>query len=233
MINAILIGILGSAHCLGMCGPLILSMPFYKQASNFEALSYQISYHSGRILTYSFLGTIMGFFGESLRLFFIQQWVSIIMGISILLIYFVPVLIKRSNKLSYWWNKNFVTKIRSKLIPPSHQKMTLSSSFSFGFINGLLPCGLVYIALLSSIAQPTIAHSMLFMILFGLGTGPALIILASTKNSIPEKFQQLIRPITPYFIALIACLLIVRGLGLGIPYISPANNAECCHISNE
>ena len=115
-------------------------------------------------------------------------------------------------------------------------KKNNSSLFSIGLLNGLLPCGLVYMAAAGAVATGNIISSIFFMAFFGLGTLPVMWSVAFFGNFISINIRQSIRKAYPYMMMLMACLLILRGLGLGIPYVSPevAQQKEkvvsgCCH----
>ncbi len=229
MIAALALGIFGSLHCLGMCGPLILSLPYNRASKKTEIIQHQVAYHSGRLLIYFTLGLMTGIAGETLRLFLMQQRISIISGVVILLIYFLPKLFSNSNRLFTIPKLTpIITKLRSFILDDTH-KINNGQYFGLGMINGILPCGLVYIALVSAIAQASPFHSALFMLLFGLGTGPALILLSNSRSLLAPKTYQKLAKLTPVLVILVSSLLILRGSGLDIPFISPISNESCCH----
>ncbi len=227
---AFTMGLLGSFHCVGMCGPLALSLPINNDRPS-ARFSGVLLYNTGRILTYSIFGLIFGLIGKSAAFFGFQQWLSIILGL--LIIYFV-VLPKR---FSIFNNKSFVLpffeKIRSSLGELFFRK-NYSSLFFIGILNGLLPCGLVYMAAAGAVATGEVPGSILFMAFFGLGTLPMMWSIAFFGNYVSISIRQKIRRAYPYLVTFMACLLILRGLGLGIPYLSPemkkekANMIECC-----
>lgn len=231
ILAALAFGFLGSLHCVGMCGPLVLSMPFDVQRKG--SVSRILSYHSGRILTYSFLGLIAGMLGDALRFFFVQQWISIAAGVLLLTFYFLPQIINRFTTPSFSkiWNQKVVNKMKQLLLGNKEQA-TSTRLFSLGLINGLLPCGLVYMALLGAISQPSILYSVLFMMIFGLGTSPALSSIIISKKWLLKNGRSFYTKFAPVFIVAISVLLILRGLGLGIPFISPAGEMPACHSAS-
>ncbi|MEZ5008776.1 MAG: sulfite exporter TauE/SafE family protein [Chitinophagales bacterium] len=232
MLAALLIGFLGSMHCVGMCGPLVLSMPFNIRSKG--GVTRLLSYHVGKLSTYMMLGLITGIIGDALRFFFVQQWISIVSGIVLLVMYFLPRMIDRfaTPNFSEVWNRNVVMRMK-KLLQPSAEQSTATRFFSLGMINGLLPCGLVYMALLGAISQPTILQSVLFMGIFGIGTSPALTGIIVANKWILGKWRSNFSKLAPALVIVISALLIVRGLGLGIPYISPAGEMPACHHHSE
>lgn len=217
ILAAFTIGLLGSFHCVGMCGPLALSLPLNGN-SFFSKFSGSLLYNSGRIITYSLFGLLFGIIGKSVALFGFQQWLSIILGV--LIIFFI-ILPKRAASFS---NNKFVLdyfgSIRSSLGRLFSQK-NYSSLFFIGLLNGLLPCGLVYMAAAGAIATGDIINSILFMAFFGLGTLPMMWGIAFFGNYVSVSLRRTIRKAYPYMMMLMACLLILRGMGLGIPYVSP------------
>jgi uncharacterized protein len=217
VVTAFLLGVLGSFHCIGMCGPIALVLPLSKN-SRIEKFVGAILYNMGRIITYACFGLLFGSIGKSVAFFGYQQWLSILVGVAIFIVLFLP------KKYSGFTQSNAVTKwlytIRSwlqKLLT----KKSYNSLFLIGLLNGLLPCGLVYMAAAAAIASANLANSILFMIFFGLGTLPAMWSVAFFGNYVSINFRQKIKKIYPFIMATMACLFILRGMGMGIPYLSP------------
>jgi sulfite exporter TauE/SafE len=216
-ITPITIGLVGSMHCVGMCGPIALALPLGSR-SGIERSFAILIYNIGRILTYAFLGTLFGVLGKSFYLAGIQRQLSVFLGLMILFGLFLPRLISQKSKLSAWWYKLFgkLYQEMSSLL----KKSSLASIFTLGVINGFLPCGLVYLALAGALAQSEIYDGSLFMVLFGLGTAPAMFAIGWASKYISLAFRNRIKRISPYLIAFFGMLLILRGLNLGI-YMSP------------
>ncbi len=230
IVAAFMMGMLGSFHCVGMCGPIALSLPLNNDSVRAK-FSGALFYNSGRIVTYIVYGFIFGIVGRSFGFFGYQQWLSIFLG---LLIIFFIILPKRISSFS---NKNFITEFFGKVrgaLARLFVKKNFSSLFSIGLLNGLLPCGLVYMAAAVAIATGDVLNSMIFMAFFGLGTLPMMWSIAFFGNYVNINLRQKIRKAYPYMMILLACLLILRGMGLGIPYVSPkiivqkTNTIECC-----
>ncbi|MEP7237533.1 MAG: sulfite exporter TauE/SafE family protein [Ferruginibacter sp.] len=228
---AFMIGMVGSFHCVGMCGPLALALPLSNN-SFIAKFSGAFIYNAGRIVTYSVFGLIFGLIGQTASLFGFQQWLSIVTGALILLFIVIPKKYKFSNSASKYTNA-FFAKLRLELGRLFTQKNN-ASLFVIGLLNGLLPCGLVYMAVAGAIAAGDIGRSILFMAAFGLGTLPVMWSIAFFGNYVGVSLRQKIRRVYPYMMTLMACLLILRGMGLGIPYISPqvkvkkVITVECC-----
>ncbi len=220
---AFMIGIVGSFHCVGMCGPLALALPLSNN-SFFAKFSGAFIYNAGRIVTYSVFGLVFGLIGQTAAVFGFQQWLSIGTGALILLFIIIPKKYKIQHSTSKFSN-SFFAKLRLELGRLFTQK-NHSSLFVIGLLNGLLPCGLVYMAVAGAIAAGDIGSSVLFMAAFGLGTLPIMWSVAFFGNYAGVSLRQKIRKVFPYLMAFMACLLILRGMGLGIPYVSPKMNTE-------
>ena len=233
---AFMIGIVGSFHCVGMCGPLALALPLSNNSFTSKFFGALI-YNAGRIVTYSFFGLIFGLIGQTAAIFNFQQWLSIAVGIVILFFIIMPKKYKMQSAAS-GYTTTFFTGIRMQLGKLFTQKNN-ASLFVIGLLNGLLPCGLVYMAVAGAIAAGDVWKSALFMAAFGLGTLPIMWSIAFFGNYVGVSFRQKIRRAYPYMMTLMACLLILRGMGLGIPYVSPKMNAAktevhgCCAKPDE
>lgn len=216
--TAFIFGLLGSFHCVGMCGPIAFLLPV-DRTNNFKKLGQIFLYHFGRVLAYSILGLVFGLLGKSLNLFGFQQQLSIIIGALMLLVIFLPQ--KTFNK--YNFSKpvfKIISKVKSAL-GNELKKKTPDTFLTIGFLNGFLPCGLVYMAVFGAIASGNALQGSLYMALFGLGTIPLMTSAIYLGNFLNGQVRQRIRRAIPVFVVIIGCLFIVRGLGLGIPYISP------------
>lgn len=225
---AFVMGAIGSFHCIGMCGPLALALPL-KDDSLFPKFTGALLYNSGRIVTYSLLGIVIGSIGQGLSFFGFQQWLSITAGFLTLLLVilpeFFPALFKTTNMAGA-----FFVRLR-QTFGRLFFKKNQSALFVIGLLNGLLPCGLVYLAMAGATATGNIPGAALFMAAFGAGTLPAMWSIAFWGNFISINIRQRIRKVYPYLTMLMAFLLILRGMGLGIPYISPLKNNETKKIS--
>ena len=223
-------GFMGSMHCIGMCGPLVMSI-HKSGGANKPNPFYQLAYHIGKILSYVALGILFGALGQTFNLFLSQQKLSIAVGISFIL-FFIFSQVKSTSLSSSFTSKILpVTRFFTQLVEgKSMLKMILT-----GIGNGFLPCGFVYAAAAASIATGQILDSTLFMIGFGIGTIPALTSVIYFFRLLSEKAKLFFNSIYTYLLVIIGVLLILRGLNLGIPYISPAYHIEkeevqgCCH----
>jgi len=216
--TALIFGLLGSFHCVGMCGPIAFLLPV-DRTNNFKKVGQIFLYHFGRILAYSIIGLVFGLVGKSLNLFGFQQQLSILIGALMLVVVLIPQ--QEFNK--YNFSKPIfkaVSRVKSAL-GKELKKKTPDTFLTIGFLNGFLPCGLVYMAVFGAIASGNALQGSLYMAVFGLGTIPLMTSAIYLGNFLNVQVRQRIRRAIPVFVVIIGCLFIVRGLGLGIPYISP------------
>ncbi len=214
-ITAFVLGGLGSVHCIGMCGSLAFSLPVVSDSHASRFVS-TLLYNLGRVTTYAFLGAVFGIIGGTFALFGYQQWLSIILGIVIIIFIILPKndFAKRNVVMI------FFEKIRATL-GNLFIKKKYHSLFFIGLLNGLLPCGMVYLAIAGAISTASVFTSSLFMAAFGLGTLPVMWCIAFFGGYINLSMRKGIKKLYPYFMFFMAVLLILRGLGLNIHYISP------------
>ncbi|MFI5187258.1 MAG: sulfite exporter TauE/SafE family protein [Chitinophagales bacterium] len=230
IIAGLTLGLIGSLHCVGMCGPLSLALPIqylYKGQRIVAIIFYQI----GRVITYSTLGLIFGLAGRRVYLAGFQQWFSIGMGILILFL-LVQYWLFRKRVQPGLFNK-FYLAIQKLMIKILKTRGMIPFLF-FGIANGFLPCGMVYIALAGALVTTEVQHSILFMAMFGMGTMPAMFAVIFFGRFFSLRVRNSFRKIVPVFISAMAVILILRGMNLGIPFISPVlqsapATAVSCH----
>jgi sulfite exporter TauE/SafE len=230
IITGFMLGMVSSFHCIGMCGPLALSLPV-QHLSHTKRTAMLLTYHSGRIFIYSLLGLLFGLAGRRIYMAGLQQWLSIILGglmLFSLIHYFIyrnalqPAFLRRAYGsiqqyfMKYWKSPSFL------------------SFLMLGIANGLLPCGMVYLAIAGALSLSNVSYSVVFMAVFGAGTIPMLIALSFLGFFVNVSMRNSIKRLTPIMIGLMAVLLILRGLNLGIPFISPVmagapGHAVECH----
>ena len=217
--SALIFGLLGSFHCIGMCGPIAFMLPV-DRTSSFKKVTQIAIYHFGRLLAYSIIGLIFGLAGKGLYIFGLQQQLSIIIGSLIILIVLIPY--KTFNK--YNFSKplyKIISKVKSAL-GKALKKKTADTFLTIGFLNGFLPCGLVYMAVFGALASRNALQGSLYMFLFGLGTIPLMTTAIYLGRFLNSTIKQRIQKAIPVFVIFIGVLFIIRGLGLGIPYLSPS-----------
>ncbi len=218
LISAILLGLMGSFHCVGMCGPIAFMLPV-DRTNNLKKFGQIFIYHLGRLLAYGIIGLVFGILGKGLYLFGIQQKLSIIIGIAMVVIVMIPY--KIFNRYNFSRPiMGLISKVKNKL-GLALKKQGPDTFLSIGFLNGFLPCGLVYMGLLGALGMGDAVKGMLFMVLFGLGTIPLMTSAIYFSGMLKSTAKQRIQRLVPVFVVIVGALFIVRGLGLGIPYLSP------------
>ena len=230
LLSAIIFGLLGSFHCIGMCGPIAFMLPIDRKNKT-KGFFQILSYHLGRLFTYSLIGLLFGFLGRGFYFFGFQQQLSIIVGVLMIITIIFPKILQKlslSKKIS-----TVVLKIKNSLGKELKKKGN-DTFFTIGFLNGFLPCGLVYMAVFGALATSNAFTGSLYMFLFGLGTIPLMTAFVYLGNFTKGNFRKNIQKAIPVMVVFIGVLFIIRGLGLGIPYVSPApvldmvtNNAVC------
>lgn len=229
VLPSLLLGILGSFHCIGMCGPIALSLPVQhlSGASKFGGI---LLYNAGRIITYSLLGCLFGLIGLTFDFFGWQQILSVLIG-SLFLLFFAGAVLRKQIVRTVpgvdKWNRFLI----ARLAPLFHKKGSFTLLFT-GLLNGLLPCGLIYMAIAGAVATGSIVGGSLFMAFFGLGTLPAMLAMSYAGSLITVRMRSQMKKSIPYVMAVMGILLILRGMNLNIPYLSPAmvgNAMQSCH----
>ena len=211
-------GLVGNFHCLGMCGPIALAVPVKRGTSGSKALSILL-YNAGRILMYAFFGVLFGLFGKGIFVAGFQQGLSIALGVLIILGVVFPYIGVKFNLLKA---PIFAQVGRLKSAFQRHfRNSSYRSIFTIGILNGLLPCGLVFMALAGALATGTWMSGMMYMIIFGVGTLPVMFALPYFGHFIDNNLRQKFSKLVPVVILLFGILLVFRGANLGIPYVSP------------
>ena len=214
-----LFGILGSFHCVGMCGPIALALPAGR-GTGWSFVAGRLLYNGGRLLTYTGLGALAGVFGKSLQLAGLQQTLSLVSGGLILLLVVVP-----ATALGRFRQAAGLERLLGKVKHTMGRLFSRRGSWALGAIgllNGLLPCGFVYLALAGALSMPTVAGAMGYMLLFGLGTFPLMLLLSWSGKLVRPRLRHSFNRAVPYAATVLALLFLLRGLNLGIPYLSPA-----------
>jgi uncharacterized protein len=214
--TAFILGFVGSLHCAGMCGPLAMAVPVVGRGRS-AIIRSRLLYNLGRIATYVVMGLIVGLLGEAFALAGVQRWVSLAAGASILIGLFVS-----GRWLNGFAMNRWIARLKSAF-GTLLQRRSHASTLAFGLLNGLLPCGLVYVACTAALASHRWLDGVGYMALFGLGTLPMMfgfgLIGVKFQNVIRVRLQKLV----PVSLAVVGGLLLLRGLALGVPYLSPAD----------
>lgn len=212
------LGAAGSLHCVGMCGPLSLALPTGDMTAVRKFISLFL-YQLGRTLTYSAIGLLFGLAGRRMYLAGFQQWFSIVLGIVVLILAILYFLQKHSLHFSFL--NRLYTPVQNLIGRLLRTAKGPAGFMALGMANGLLPCGMVYIALATTLSFSTIPESTIFMGAFGAGTIPAMMGVAYAGRALSIEWRSNLRKAVPFFITLMGLVLILRGMNLGIPFISP------------
>ncbi len=224
---AFLIGLLGNLHCIGMCGPIALIIPL-STTNRLGRLVGTMIYNSGRVLSYMSIGFLFGLFGTGLRMADMLQWTSITIGLILILSVIAPAFLSRVNPFTSI-TSSFGQSITKRLTRQFNDGSN-ASLFTIGLFNGLLPCGMVMTAGLASVPFGGVIDSIIFMLFFGLGTLPVMTILPMISHKISASVRTRMQRFVPYLLFLFGLLFIVRGLNLGIPYLSPKISGDKTEI---
>ncbi len=222
--TAFILGLVGSVHCAGMCGPLALALPAASTTRS-RFLASRLAYNVGRILTYCALGALFGVVGKTFVLAGVQRWASIGLGLLLLAGLF------GSRRFALWAPLAALVNTLKLWMGALLRERSTASLGVLGMLNGLLPCGLVYAACAGAAASSGSLAGATYMATFGLGTVPMLLAISCSGRLMPQSWRARLYKAVPVSVCLLAALLIFRGMGLGIPYLSPdlAAGQSCCH----
>jgi hypothetical protein len=219
---AFFLGLAGSLHCAAMCGPLILAVnaarrqdPARPATTRRADILYNVSYHGGRLVTYGFLGAVSGLIGAAIVFAGFQRWISIAAGSLILLGALTSFRARQGGSAG-----RVVSAVKTRF-GRSLRHRTPGAAALLGGLNGLLPCGLVYIACAAAAGAGSISGGVAAMLAFGLGTAPMLLAIGLAGKAVRWSHPLRLRRAVLVCVTIVGVLLIVRGLSLGIPYLSP------------
>lgn len=218
--SAFFFGLISSLHCIGMCGPIAMMLPVDRN-NQAKKVTQIVTYHLGRLSAYATIGLVFGLLGKGFFLAGIQQKLSIFIGVAMILVILIP-----EKRLAQYNFSKPIFKLISKMkatLGSQFKNRSYKSLFTIGLLNGFLPCGMVYVALFGAIAMQSPDYGILYMLLFGLGTVPLMSSVVYLNSFLTVPIRNKIQKAIPYVAVLIGVLFILRGLGLGIPYVSPAN----------
>ena len=223
--TAFALGLVGSLHCAGMCGPLALALPVAGKGPGRFVLG-RLAYNLGRVATYAGLGIVFGLAGQGLLLAGLQRWVSITLGVLLIVGLFASRRVALARPVVQW-----VGQLKLRMAGLLQQRSFLALGV-LGLLNGLLPCGLVYVACAGAATTGSWLTGAEYMAAFGLGTVPMMFALSLSGRLLTPSLRLKLRYALPVSVFALGLLLVLRGLSLGIPYVSPDLSAQaggCCH----
>ncbi|MCB0645642.1 MAG: sulfite exporter TauE/SafE family protein [Saprospiraceae bacterium] len=229
---ALNMGLVGSLHCIGMCGPLsILGLSGKTHSSKFGILADTMLYQLGRTLSYSMLGFIFGIIGTSFAIAGMQKVVSIVFGLALVIL-----AVTASNWLNKLEGLSFLRRWNNFILNSLHHylsKMGGKNIAVVGMLNGLIPCGLVYFALATSMALDKISDSILFMFVFGLGTMPLMAAVTWFGLGFRQKIKFSYQKLLPILAFSTGLILLWRGFEIKVPenlaLLLSMQHPEMCH----
>jgi hypothetical protein len=223
--TAFTLGLIGSLHCAGMCGPLALALPAAGNTAPGYVLG-RVAYNAGRIVTYCLLGIVFGLAGWTFLLAGLQRWVSIALGVALLLG------LLASRRLALWRPVTSAVNQLKSGMSVLLRRRSFAALGALGLLNGLLPCGLVYVACAGAAVTGGVFAGARYMAAFGAGTVPMMLAISLSGKLVPASLRLKLVKTIPVCVFLLGTLLILRGMSLGIPYLSPdmsGSGASCCH----
>ena len=220
--TAFLMGIGGSLHCLGMCGPIAIALPASREATRLHRVYGRLLYNLGRTLTYAGMGLFAGSLGHLLQAGGVQRWAYIVLGVLL-----IATLFFSSEHMPRWVFNTFYRPVQRALGQRLKRHGNLGL-FQVGVLNGFLPCGLVYAALTGASLQEGPLRGALFMGLFGLGTLPMMFALSMGGLSLRgPRWRPVMQYLVPTITLAVGLWLILRGLSISLPFLTPGA-ADCC-----
>lgn len=208
-------GAVGGLHCIGMCGPIVFLLPI--KGTGARRITGLIAYHIGRVSAYVLLGLAFGWIGQGLSLFGWQQKLSVLTGITLVLAAFFP-----------FFKKVPFTSLLTRFLGGAQSRFAIffksgrtDALLAIGFLNGFLPCGLTYMAVFGSLATSDVLSGGVFMLLFGLGTIPLLSSPQLLKSFMTPLLRRIQPKVVTILLTVVGVVFILRGMGMGIPFISP------------
>lgn len=232
LLTAFIFGLISSFHCIGMCGPIAMMLPVDRN-NQAKKVTQILSYHIGRLTAYAMIGLIFGLLGRGLYLAGFQQKMSIFIGVAMIAVILIPEKVFAKYNFSKPVFK-LISKIKATL-GSQFKNRSYKSLFTIGLLNGFLPCGMLYVGLFGAIAMQNEVQGVFYMILFGLGTVPMMSSVVYINSFLTISMRNKIQKFIPFVAIIIGVLFILRGLGLGIPYLSPSDmslfvqSASNCH----
>ncbi|WP_114940696.1 sulfite exporter TauE/SafE family protein [Mucilaginibacter endophyticus] len=218
---AFFIGLFGSVHCIGMCGPLAFAVPV-SQNRWWLIIADKVLYNIGRIITYTFLGLLIGLVGKQLWLYGLQQGISLLSGALIIMAGLSRLF--KLRRLSQMKGFPAILSPINKLLQYALKHKT--GHLIIGLLNGFLPCGFVYLALVGAVNSPSPVDAATYMFWFGTGTFPLMLAATVSSGFVGPVFRRRINKIMPYLMVCLGFWFMLRGLNLNIPYLSPAKQSS-------
>ncbi len=210
--TAFTIGLFGSLHCAGMCGPIAMAI---SGAGRRGIIGNALLYNLGRMVTYSLLGAIIGIVGKGIYFAGLQKYMAIGIGVALLLIAVFSINMESKIVAIPGFNA-LIFRVKSQL-GRLLKGQSRYAAFFIGMTNGLLPCGLVYMAIVGALSTGDWASGAAYMMLFGAGTVPMMLLTGLAGNFASLRARNILRKAYPAFLLLFALLFLFRGFNFHVP----------------
>lgn len=214
--SAFLIGLAGSVHCVGMCGPLALAIPGASKDKGFTFFLRTIAYQISRISGYGVLGLIVGFFSQGMQFTGVQPYFSLLSGILLLFLGFFGIIPEVNAFSKYPIIQHFQVKI-NRIIGTVMTNEHFSTPFVLGFLNAMLPCGMIYIALGTGLSSGNMSEAALYLISFGLGTLPLMFMVSLSGQFLSLQMRRSWQKAIPIIFMISGIILIYKGMNIALP----------------
>jgi len=214
--SAFLIGLAGSVHCVGMCGPLALAIPGASKDKGFTFFLRTIAYQISRISGYGVLGLIVGFFSQGMQFTGVQPYFSLLSGIVLLFLGFFGIIPEVNAFSKYPIIQHFQVKI-NRIIGTVMTNEHFSTPFVLGFLNAMLPCGMIYIALGTGLSSGNMSEAALYLISFGLGTLPLMFMMSLSGQFLSLQMRRSWQKTIPIIFMISGIILIYKGMNIDLP----------------
>ncbi|MEO8148219.1 MAG: sulfite exporter TauE/SafE family protein [Bacteroidia bacterium] len=207
-LSALALGFLGSFHCAGMCGPIALMLP-KSSGSQFQIITGRFIYNSGRVFTYITIGLLFGMLGLAVAMKGFQRELSVFTGV--IIVATVLLTSGKKERVKIYSDSNLYTNTIRKSLKKLFSIKSYPSLFLIGVLNGLLPCGFVYLAIAGAASTGSVTGGIIYMSLFGLGTFPMMMMISLAANYLGLRFRKIFTKVSPLIAIALALFLIYRG----------------------
>jgi len=198
------LGLGSSGHCIGMCGPIAMALPFRDTYGRMHWGKYYL-YQIGRVLTYISIGLIIGMLGKAITWQGFGNWLSVLSGLFLIILAF---------NHSIWNSAKSNSPLNArigKIWKRTFESKNISAYLFAGAANGLLPCGMVYAAAIAALGTADSTQSISLMAGFGLGTIPVFLLLPMFSKLI-SRYPKIWKSFVPLALGLTGVWLLMRGM---------------------
>ncbi|HBZ54208.1 MAG TPA: hypothetical protein DEO88_02280 [Syntrophobacteraceae bacterium] len=222
-----IVGLLGSVHCLGMCGPLVVAYALCRKSTDTgekpgwrswyrRGIAHHIAFHSGRLVAYSLLGTMTAALtgAAGIGRFFLNANGIIKVGGGVVLV-LLGLMVLRVLPFPTWLTSVSLApkSFWGRRLPPLLQSQRFAPRIFLGMATGLLPCSLSWAMLVTAAATQEPVRGGLTMLLFGLGTVPLLLLTGLSAHLLSIRIRFLGERLAAVTVMIMGVVLVVQGIG--------------------